>query len=169
LTAALPAPPEDIRDADDGRSARGGLTGRIAFILVLSLAWAGPARAHGFAQPYDLPIPLWLYLAAAATAVAGTFVVMVAFRSAAAKRAFAEVRPGKKGIEMFLLPPRAELRDSRGIATPVQPSRGWGWFRTRVKVEDGLSPAVAVDLLRQSYEYARRMPRRRPQGRRRRV
>jgi len=93
----------------------------------------------------------------------------VAFRSAAANRAFAEVRPGKRGIEMFLLPPRAELRDSRGIATPVQPSRGWGWFRTRVKVEDGLSPAVAVDLLRQSYEYARRMPRRRPQGRRRRV
>jgi len=89
----------------------------------------------------------------------------VAFRSAAANRAFAEVRPGKRGIEMFLLPPRAELRDSHGIATPVPPSRGWGWFRTRVKIEDGLSPAVAVDLLRQSYEYAKRMPRRRRPGR----
>jgi predicted transport protein len=81
----------------------------------------------------------------------------IAFRSAAANRAFAEVRPGKRGIEMFLLPPRAELRDSHGIAMPVPPSRGWGWFRTRVKMEDGLSPTVAVDLLRQSYEYARRM------------
>ena len=82
----------------------------------------------------------------------------VSFRSASANRAFAEVRPGKKGIEMFLLPPRAELRDSHGIATPVPPSRGWGWFRTRVKIDDGLSPSVAANLLRQSYDYARRMP-----------
>lgn len=87
----------------------------------------------------------------------------VAFRSAAVRRAFAEVRPGKSGIEMFLLPPKAALNDPKGLATPVPPSRGWGWFRTRVKIEDGLSPAVAVSLLRQSYEYARRMPgRRRP-------
>ncbi len=82
----------------------------------------------------------------------------VAFRSTAAARAFAEVRPGKRGIEMFLLPPRAALRDPHGLAMPVPPSRGWGWFRTRVKVEDGFSPEVAADLLRQSYEYARRMP-----------
>jgi len=82
----------------------------------------------------------------------------IAFRSAAAGRAFAEVRPSKKGIELFLLPPRAALRDPRGLAVPVPPSRGWGWFRTRVKVENGLSPSVAADLLRQSYEYARRMP-----------
>lgn len=86
----------------------------------------------------------------------------VAFRSSAANRAFAEIRPGKKGVEIFLLVPRAELRDAHGIAAPVPPSRGWGWFRTRAKIENGLSPAVAVDLLRQSYEYAKRMPRRRP-------
>src|SRR3990170_3583189 len=107
LTAALPAPPEDIRDADDGRSARGGLTGRIAFILVLSSAWAGPARAHGFAQPYDLPIPLWLYLAAAATAVAGTFVVMVAFRGAA---------PGLSGYPRLNL---LRFRVGRALAHPA--------------------------------------------------
>jgi len=83
----------------------------------------------------------------------------VAFRSPAAGRAFAEVRPGKKGIEMFLLPPRSALSDPRGLAAPVPPSRGWGWFRTRVKLEDGFSPRVAVDLLAQSYEFARRMPR----------
>lgn len=83
----------------------------------------------------------------------------VAFRSPAAGRAFAEVRPGKRGIEMFLLPPRAALRDPSGLAAPVPPSRGWGWFRTRVKVENGFAPGFAADLLRQSYEYARRMPR----------
>lgn len=85
----------------------------------------------------------------------------IAFRSGAADRAFAEVRPGKKGIEVFLLPPRAALRDPRGLATPVPPSRGWGWFRSRVKIENGASSDAAADLLRQSYEYARRMPRRR--------
>ena len=82
----------------------------------------------------------------------------VSLRSSAANRAFAEVRPGKRGIEMFLLPPRAALRDPRGLAGPVPPSRGWGWFRSRVKVEDGGLAAVTADLLRQSYEYARRMP-----------
>lgn len=85
----------------------------------------------------------------------------IAFRSVAANRAFAEVRPGKRGIEAFLLPPRAALRDPHGLASPVPASRGWGWFRTRVKVEDGASPDAVADLLRQSYEYARRMPRRR--------
>ncbi|HEV8595638.1 MAG TPA: hypothetical protein VGR51_08940 [Thermoplasmata archaeon] len=88
----------------------------------------------------------------------------VSFRSPAAGRAFAEVRPGKKGIEVFLLPPRSALRDPSGMAAPVPPSRGWGWFRTRVKVENGFSPDSAADLLRQSYEYARRMPRRRARG-----
>ena len=82
----------------------------------------------------------------------------VSFRSLAANRSFAEVRPGKRGIEMFLLPPRTALRDTQGLATPVPPSRGWGWFRTRVKVENGFTPSAATDLLRQSYEFARRMP-----------
>ena len=84
----------------------------------------------------------------------------VAFRSAAAARAFAELRPGKRGIEVFLLPPRTALRDPRGLAGPVPPSRGWGWFRSRVKIENGHATELAADLLRQSYEYARRMPRR---------
>jgi len=85
----------------------------------------------------------------------------VSLRSVAANRSFAEVRPGKRGIEMFLLPPRSALRDPRGLAGPVPPSRGWGWFRCRVKIEDGASADLAADLLRQSYEYARRMPSRR--------
>jgi len=89
----------------------------------------------------------------------------IALRSTVAGRAFAEVRPSRKGMELFLLPPRAVLRDPRGLATAVLPSRGWGWFRTRVKVENGVSSNYAADLLRQSYEFARRMPGRRAKGR----
>ena len=89
----------------------------------------------------------------------------IAMRSSIAGRAFAEVRPSRSGVEVFLLPPRVALRDPRGLATPVPPSRGWGWFRTRVKVENGTGPEYAVGLLRQSYEFARRMPPRRTRDR----
>ena len=89
----------------------------------------------------------------------------VAFRSHVAGRAFAEVRPGKRGIEAFLLPPKASLRDSGSLVSSVPPSRGWGWFRSRLKVENGDSTDVAADLFRQSYEYARKMPGRPPRRR----
>ena len=89
----------------------------------------------------------------------------IAYRSRVAGRAFAEIRPSRKGIELFLLPPRGALRDAKGLASPVPPSRGWGWFRTRVKVENGVTSDAAEALLLQSYEYARRMPgRRRKRG-----
>ena len=44
---------------------------------ILCLAWLlpGPAAAHAFAQRYDLPIPLGLYIAGAGLAVALSFVV----------------------------------------------------------------------------------------------
>lgn len=38
-----------------------------------------PAQAHAFGRRYDLPIPLWLYLAGAAAAVALSFVVIAIF------------------------------------------------------------------------------------------
>ena len=44
-------------------------------VLWLSLADARPALAHGFGQRYDLPVPLWLYLYGAASAVLLSFVV----------------------------------------------------------------------------------------------
>ncbi len=43
------------------------------------LAWARPALAHGFGQRYDLPVPLWLYLYGAASAVLLSFVVFGLF------------------------------------------------------------------------------------------
>jgi len=50
--------------------------------LATALLGAGPAEAHAFGPRYDLPLPLDLYLAAAGTAVALSFVIMaLAFRS----------------------------------------------------------------------------------------
>ena len=43
------------------------------------LALARPALAHGFGQRYDLPVPLWLYLYGAASAVLLSFVVFGLF------------------------------------------------------------------------------------------
>ena len=43
------------------------------------LAWSRPALAHGFGQRYDLPVPLWLYLYGAASAVLFSFVVFGLF------------------------------------------------------------------------------------------
>lgn len=44
-------------------------------IISFSLILARPAFAHGFGQRYDLPVPLWLYLYGAASAVLLSFVV----------------------------------------------------------------------------------------------
>jgi hypothetical protein len=52
-------------------------TGLVAAISIT------PAQAHAFGVRYDLPLPLWLYLAGAAGAVALSFVIMaVVFRDA---------------------------------------------------------------------------------------
>ena len=59
---------------------------RAAKILAAVLLWVGPAlasarpaSAHGFGQRYDLPVPLWLYLYGAASAVLLSFVVFGLF------------------------------------------------------------------------------------------
>lgn len=44
--------------------------------LFLASAINTEVQAHAFAQPYDLPIPLWLYITGAGAAVALTFVVL---------------------------------------------------------------------------------------------
>ncbi len=46
-----------------------------AAVTLLSLLVCRPALAHGFGQRYDLPVPLWLYLYGAASAVLLSFVV----------------------------------------------------------------------------------------------
>ncbi|MHC4448182.1 MAG: hypothetical protein ACYSXF_10455, partial [Planctomycetota bacterium] len=46
---------------------------------------AGEARAHGFTVPYDLPVPLWLYMTGAAATVALSFVVIAIFARGASE------------------------------------------------------------------------------------
>ena len=47
-----------------------------AAAFVVAALWPRAAWAHAFAQRYDLPLPLWHYLAGAGAAVAVSFVVM---------------------------------------------------------------------------------------------
>jgi hypothetical protein len=50
---------------------------RLFFVAAASLsAFATPARAHGFGQRYDLPLPLSLYVAGACVAIVVTFVIV---------------------------------------------------------------------------------------------
>ena len=50
----------------------------VTAVAAFGLAFAAShgAEAHAFAQPYDLPIPLWLYLTGAGAVVALTFAVL---------------------------------------------------------------------------------------------
>jgi hypothetical protein len=54
------------------------LLGGSLILLLLGLS-STPAYAHGFGQRYDLPVPLWLYVAGAGAAVALSFVVIGLF------------------------------------------------------------------------------------------
>jgi hypothetical protein len=57
----------------------GGAVGRILGTLLLVVAAPCLAEAHGFGQRYDLPVPLALWVAAGAAAVACSFVVIGLF------------------------------------------------------------------------------------------
>ena len=57
--------------------------------LLIALPWVAPsmAQAHGFAQRYDLPVPLALYISGSAAAVALSFVVIAFFARNATRSA----------------------------------------------------------------------------------
>jgi len=57
------------------RSARWGTVAAVALLAVAHLAAADGAAAHAIGGTFQLPVPLWLYLAGAAMAVAASFVV----------------------------------------------------------------------------------------------
>jgi predicted transport protein len=78
----------------------------------------------------------------------------VAFRSKKKGKAFAEVRLGKRHLEVFILPPAEELEDPSGLTSNVPPSRGWGWFCSRFRVTRLDAVEGALKLLWQSYESA---------------
>ena len=58
-----------------GRAALAFLPGMGILSVLPDVAWG-----HAMVQRYDLPVPLWYYLAGAGLVVALTFVVLVAFR-----------------------------------------------------------------------------------------
>ena len=51
--------------------------GATALLAILTVAT--PASAHGFGERYDLPVPLWLWVAGAAMVVVLSFVVIGVF------------------------------------------------------------------------------------------
>ncbi len=93
----------------------------------------------------------------------------IAFRSQKQRRAFAEIRPNRRQVEVFILPERKHLSDPSGLARAAPRSQGWNWFRTKFHVVGNGHGKVALSLIRQSYERGAAAPtsrsRRGPQGR----
>jgi hypothetical protein len=84
----------------------------------------------------------------------------VSFKSAALRRVFAEIRPHRRDVEVFILPPVEDLRRPNGLASPSPPSQGWGWFRSKFRVRRVEEVVAAADLLFQSYLHRKEMSRR---------
>ena len=76
----------------------------------------------------------------------------IAFRSENQRRAFAEIRPTRHRVEVFILPERRSLSDPAGIARPAPRTQGWNWFRTKFHVVGNGHGKAALSLIRQSYE-----------------
>lgn len=75
----------------------------------------------------------------------------ISWRSRRGHRIFAEIRPLRERVEVFLLPSPRDLRDGSGLAKPAPPTQGWGWFRTRLELRSIRQVASAAVLVRQSY------------------
>lgn len=82
----------------------------------------------------------------------------IAWRSVRHGRVFAELRPHRQRVEVFILPGPRELRDPNRLARRAPASQGWGWFRSRFDVTALDEVAPAFRLLEQSYEHGRRTP-----------
>lgn len=79
----------------------------------------------------------------------------IAFRSDAQGRVFAEIRPRRDHVEVFILPPPNRLSDPLGLVRRAPSTQGWGWFRSRFDVVGKGQIVPAYRLLRQSYEDGR--------------
>src|SRR6266566_1607912 len=51
----------------------------------------------------------------------------IAWRSRNRDRVFAEIRPLRKRVEVFILPGPRELRGGAGLARSAPRTQGWGW------------------------------------------
>src|SRR5437773_9077033 len=76
----------------------------------------------------------------------------IAFRSENQQRAFADIRPTRHRVEVFILPERRSLSDPAGIARSAPRTQGWNWFRTKFHVVGNGHGKAGLSLIRQSYE-----------------
>ncbi len=81
--------------------------------------------------------------------VGGTW---IGWRSTKHGKTFAEMRPLKERVQVFILPSKRALKDPSRIAKPNPPSQGWGYFLSRFDVRDVHEVEAAFQLVRQSYE-----------------
>ncbi len=72
-------PAWETRSRPSGKAAGAFLAGLVTLSALPEEAWA-----HAIVQRYDLPVPLWYYLAGAGLVVALTFVLLVTLRKEAA-------------------------------------------------------------------------------------
>lgn len=77
----------------------------------------------------------------------------IGWRSASRDRVFAEMRPHRNKVEVFILPARRQLKDPRKLAKAAPVTQGWGWFRTRFDIVSLDQVGPAFHLIRQSYEH----------------
>ncbi len=80
----------------------------------------------------------------------------ISFRSASVKRVFAELRPHRRSLEVFILPPPERVR-LNGLARAAPPTQGWGWFQSKFRVVRAEDIGDAVELLMQSHSYRKEM------------
>lgn len=74
------------------------------------------------------------------------------WRSQKRDRVFAEIRPLRGRIQVFILPGPTELHDGGGLARRAPRTQGWGWFRSRLEVTSLTRVESAARLIVQSYE-----------------
>jgi len=77
----------------------------------------------------------------------------IAWRSRQVDRVFAEIRPLRGRVQVFILPRPRELTDASGLARHAPRSQGWGWFRSRFEVTSMAQVEPAARLIVQSYEH----------------
>src|SRR5437870_12374969 len=77
----------------------------------------------------------------------------ISWRSRRADRVFAEIRPLRGRVQVFILPGLRELSDGSGLARRAPASQGWGWFRSRFEVTSMAQVEPAARLIIQSYEH----------------
>src|SRR3989442_8025056 len=77
----------------------------------------------------------------------------ISWRSRQADRVFAEIRPLRGRVQVFILPRPRDLVDSAALAQRAPRSQGWGWFRSRFELTSMAQVEPAARLIVQSYEH----------------